>query len=167
VSNYITETNNDLPISESGKENKITDELTNIADALLTETDSTKLAEYTAKFNLALKKKSMYRAIKVNQLMEKAQDEIEARLTDCPEMIPTKDLTSIYRELINSGTNANAILNDAALSTNINIDIRTNSDVANLSEEERARVLAAYEDLRKQVGSDTVIDMVNDEEESE
>jgi hypothetical protein len=82
-------------------------------------------------------------------------------------MIPTKDLTSIYRELINSGTNANAILNDAALSTNINIDIRTNSDVANLSEEERARVLAAYEDLRKQVGSDTVIDMVNDEEESE
>jgi len=142
------------------------------ANELTTITDWKTLKDYSDQFEMHQTKQNLLKVDKVARLMNVIEDEIETRVTSCPDAISGKDLVAYYSAASNtiakSKREITEVLSPERLQPKITINAQTNNILA-ISEESKQKVFDAVSILIAKMEEDAdkenQIDLDMDEEE--
>lgn len=139
--------------------NNKTDEL---VDQLIKEEDPDKAKEMINFFNMNIAKKNAIRVVKVNELLDKINDEAIKRVSENADGINDKDLISYMsaaQSQIEKSMNNIKSINEIP-PIQLNQDNSVNINIQNeLSKESRERVLAVVQNILNRSKDDEAIDV--------
>ena len=149
--------NNDLIVKNNN-------DIEKLVDQLIQEEDPDKTKEMINLFNINMAKKNTLRVIKVNELLDKVNDEAIRRLDDYPELMNHSDLLNYMKsaqlQLDKSMENIKSINEVPSIQLNQDNSVNINIEKSELSRDSRERVLKAVQDfLAQSENTDNIIDV--------
>ena len=149
--------NNDLIVKNNN-------DIEKLVDQLIQEEDPDKTKEMINLFNINMAKKNTLRVIKVNELLDKVNDEAIRRLDDYPELMNHSDLLNYMKsaqlQLDKSMENIKSINEVPSIQLNQDNSVNINIEKSELSRDSRERVLKAVQDfLAQSENADNIIDV--------
>lgn len=149
---------------------KVDDQVNDVVNKLLEESDVDKAKEILKLFNMNIAKKNAVRVVKLNGLLDRINEQAIARLESHPDEVSNKDLlgymSAVQNQLEKSSFNANSLTDLQAIQFNQQNNITINageSGVQALSKESRDRVLAAVNEVlalaQKEADHNDIIDV--------
>lgn len=163
MENEITTTENELTISSANLE-KDTQALVN---DILNEKDPKKVKDLTYLFNIAQTKKSVLRAVNLNNLLDRVNDQMEERLTKRADQFSNKDLLDYMDKMTGALEKAQKQVQDVDPTPAIQINQQNiNLGEAGLSRESRQNVMDAVASILKRLNEESLEEPEIIEEES-
>lgn len=157
-----TTTENELTTSSANLE-KDTQALVN---DILNEKDPKKVKDLTYLFNIAQTKKSVLRAINLNNLLDKVNDQMEERLTKRADQFSNKDLLDYMDKMTGALEKAQKQVQDVDPTPAIQINQQNiNLGEAGLSRESRQNVMDAVASILKRLNEEPLEESETTEEE--
>lgn len=143
---------------------KNNNDIEKLVDQLIQEEDPDKTKEMINLFNINMAKKNTLRVIKVNELLDKVNDEAIRRLDDYPELMNHSDLLNYMKsaqlQLDKSMENIKSINEVPSIQLNQDNSVNINIEKSELSRDSRERVLKAVQDfLAQSENTDSIIDV--------
>lgn len=153
MENEITTTENELTISSANLE-KDTQALVN---DILNEKDPKKVKDLTYLFNIAQTKKSVLRAVNLNNLLDRVNDQMEERLTKRADQFSNKDLLDYMDKMTGALEKAQKQVQDVDPTPAIQINQQNiNLGEAGLSRESRQNVMDAVASILKRLNEESL-----------
>lgn len=157
-----TTTENELTTSSANLE-KDTQALVN---DILNEKDPKKVKDLTYLFNIAQTKKSVLRAVNLNNLLDKVNDQMEERLTKRADQFSNKDLLDYMDKMTGALEKAQKQVQDVDPTPAIQINQQNiNLGEAGLSRESRQNVMDAVASILKRLNEEPLEESETTEEE--
>lgn len=157
-----TTTENELTTSSANLE-KDTQALVN---DILNEKDPKKVKDLTYLFNIAQTKKSVLRAINLNNLLDKVNDQMEERLTKRADQFSNKDLLDYMDKMTGALEKAQKQVQDVDPTPAIQINQQNiNLGETGLSRESRQNVMDAVASILKRLNEEPLEESETTEEE--
>ena len=148
-----TTTENELTTSSANLE-KDTQALVN---NILNEKDPKKVKDLTYLFNIAQTKKSVLRAVNLNNLLDKVNDQMEERLTKRADQFSNKDLLDYMDKMTGALEKAQKQVQDVDPTPAIQINQQNiNLGEAGLSRESRQNVMDAVASILKRLNEESL-----------
>lgn len=148
-----TTTENELTTSSANLE-KDTQALVN---DILNEKDPKKIKDLTYLFNIAQTKKSVLRAVNLNNLLDKVNDQMEERLTKRADQFSNKDLLDYMDKMTGALEKAQKQVQDVDPTPAIQINQQNiNLGEAGLSRESRQNVMDAVASILKRLNEESL-----------
>lgn len=157
-----TTTENELTTSSANLE-KDTQALVN---DILNEKDPKKVKDLTYLFNIAQTKKSVLRAVNLNNLLDKVNDQMEERLTKRADQFSNKDLLDYMDKMTGALEKAQKQVQDVDPTPAIQINQQNiNLGDSGLSRESRQNVMDAVASILKRLNEEPLEESETTEEE--
>lgn len=157
-----TTTENELTTSSANLE-KDTQALVN---DILNEKDPKKVKDLTYLFNIAQTKKSVLRAVNLNNLLDKVNDQMEERLTKRADQFSNKDLLDYMDKMTGALEKAQKQVQDVDPTPAIQINQQNiNLGETGLSRESRQNVMDAVASILKRLNEEPLEESETTEEE--
>lgn len=124
---------------------------TEVVNQIIDEQDINKVKDLTELFNLNQAKKNLVRIVKLNELLDKVQDQAIERINKCPDEIDNKTLLDYMKTVQDSIEKSQKNVSEMSSAPLVQInnqtnEININSDLV-LSPEEKERVINAVQQL--------------------
>ncbi len=133
-----------------------------LIDQLMTEDDLEKSKEMINLFNINIAKKNTLRVAKVDELLDKVNDEALKRVTERPDEINDKDLlsymTAAQNQIDKSMNTINSINEVPAINLTQDNSVNININQPELTKESRDRILNAVKQFMEANNQPEVID---------
>lgn len=163
MENEITTTTENKLTTSSANLEKDTQALVN---DILNEKDPKKVKDLTYLFNIAQTKKSVLRAINLNNLLDKVNDQMEERLTKRADQFSNKDLLDYMDKMTGALEKAQKQVQDVDPTPAIQINQQNiNLGEAGLSRESRQNVMDAVASILKRLNEEPLEESETTEEE--
>lgn len=163
MENEITTTTENKLTTSSANLEKDTQALVN---DILNEKDPKKVKDLTYLFNIAQTKKSVLRAVNLNNLLDKVNNQMEERLTKRADQFSNKDLLDYMDKMTGALEKAQKQVQDVDPTPAIQINQQNiNLGEAGLSRESRQNVMDAVASILKRLNEEPLEESETTEEE--
>lgn len=143
------------------------DNTTDISQKILESDDLVEIKNLTKLFNLNQNKSEVLRIMKLNEMLDKTNDELLSRLTNFSGAFTNQELTKLVDTLQNSIDRASSNLNLIDQAPQINPIVQKNTQVNvqinEMDRYSRERVYAALQNLLGNQQTTEIIDVDNEE----